>query len=110
MAGQAAIRYQRIPLRTKHHFNRHRAWLAPVELERRQEVYVVDRLDMPAGNNALSGFCKSLDAHHTGQHRGAIDLMIVQKWLNGGVKRGLDGEAPVKAHAGQLTEHRSSRR
>ena len=76
--------------------DRHRARFVPVELERRQEVHVFDRLDMPAGKQAQGSFGKRLDAHDTGQHRRAVNLVIVQERLNRRVQRGLDREATVE--------------
>ena len=60
------------------------ARLVPIELERRQEIYLFDRLDMPAGKHDSEQLPQSLDAHDAGQHRRAVDLMIVQERLDAG--------------------------
>src|SRR6266568_4861717 len=99
LAGQAAVRQQSVTLRMNHCFDCYRARLAAVELEGSQEVYVTDGFNMPAGNKALSSLCESLNAHHAGQHRGAIDLMVVQERLDGWIERSLDGEATINTHA-----------
>src|SRR5450755_3671211 len=58
--NQTAIREQFVFLRVYGRLNRHRTPLIPVELERRKKVYVLERRDVPAGNEALCSFGKSL--------------------------------------------------
>src|ERR1019366_9876859 len=43
--------------------------------------------------------------HDPGQHRCAVNLMIVQEWLNRRVQSRLDFEATLQAHACYLADH-----
>ena len=61
-----------------------------VELEGREEIHVFDGLDMPAGKHAQSGFGEGFDSHDTGQHRRAVNLMIVKEGLNLRIERSLN--------------------
>src|ERR1035441_4950549 len=88
--------------------NRQGARFVPVELKGRQEVYVFERRNMPAGQQAQRSFSKSLDAHDPGQHWCAVNLMIVQKGLNGRVEGRFNGDTAIKSYACQLANHRSS--
>src|SRR5208282_2935684 len=86
---QAAIGDQAVSVRMNHCLDRQRAGLAPVELERRQEVYLFNRLDMPVRKQAQGSLGERLDAHDAGQHWRAVNLMVVQKRLNGRIECGL---------------------
>ena len=97
------------PLRMEHRLDRHRARLVPVELERRQEVHILDRFDMPAGEHGQGRFRKSLDAHDAGQHRRAVDLVIVQERLNAGSSVVSMVRPPCRPMPGDLAEHRPLR-
>ena len=83
-AKQSAIGDQGVSARMNRCFDRQRARLAPVELERRQEIHVFNHFDMPAGKQAQGSFGERLDAHDSGQHRRTVNLMVVQERLNGG--------------------------
>jgi hypothetical protein len=61
--------------------NLYPARFASIELEWGEEVYIFNGVDVPPGKQAQSGFRKRLDAHHSGQHRSSVDLVIVQEWL-----------------------------
>ena len=62
---------------------------------------------MPAGKHAQGGLGESLDPHDSGQHRRAVDPVIVQEWLDFGIESGLHGQATVNTHSGDLAHHRS---
>ncbi len=69
-------------------FNSNLARFAAVELEGREEVYVFDRLDPPSGKQAECSFGECLDAHHAGQNRSAVNLMIMKERLSRRVESG----------------------
>ena len=51
-------------------------------------------------------FGECLDPHDAGQHRRAVDLVVVQERLNLRIESGLDREA-VKSSARDRADHRS---
>ena len=106
-ASQTAIcqQGQSVALWTDRCLDRHHARFVPIELERREEVHVFDCRDTPAGKQTERSFGKRLDAHYSGQHGCAVNLMIVQKRLKYRVQRGLDGEATLQADACYLADH-----
>src|ERR1019366_10119910 len=75
----------------------HCARLMAVELERREEIHVLNGLDMPAGQRPQSSFGKCLDPHNAGQHGRAVNLMIVQERLNVRIESSLDDQRLEKA-------------
>ena len=82
------------------------ARFASVELERRKEAYVFDRLDPPSGKEAQSGFSKCLDTHYAGQNWGTVNLMIVKERLRRWVEHRLDRVA-VMTYGSDFSHHGS---
>src|SRR5579864_6485559 len=110
MPDQSAIRHRLSSERLNSRLNTQCARLAPVELERRDEVHIFDGFNMPTRKQAQGSFGKRLDAHHAGQHWSTVDLMIMQERLNLRVKCRLDCVAVVKADGCDLAHHGSYRR
>src|ERR1700758_1690294 len=63
-------------------FDCDRARFAAVELERSQEIYLLDGFDVPTGQKCDGGFGECLNAHHAWQDRSTVDLVVVEKGLN----------------------------
>ena len=80
-------------------FDRDRARLVAVKLEWRQEVDVLDCFNLPTGCDRQGRFREALDSHYAGQNRRAVDAVMVEKWLNGGVEPRLDRQAAVDIQA-----------
>ena len=105
-ADQCTIGAQPGIVRTNQRLNRDRPRLTSVELKRRKEVYIFNCFDMPAGQHAQSGFGEGLNPHYTGKHGRAVNLMVVQEWLNRWIKHGVNAEALVNSHACDFRDHR----
>src|SRR5579872_4148226 len=98
MAAELAIGNQTISLRAECGVDGDRPSLIAIELERSQEIYVFDRLDMPLGKQAKRGFRECLDAHQSGQHGRTFNLVVMQEGLSGRLERGLDGKTVMHSH------------
>ena len=64
--------------------SRERARLVAVELERREEAHVLDRAHVPVGHEQRGQLGERLDAHDAGQHRRAVDPVVVEEGLLAG--------------------------
>jgi GAF domain-containing protein len=74
-----------------------RARFVAVELDRRQQVDVLQRDDLPARQQRVGRLGERLHAHHAGQHRGAVDAVVVQEGLQARVQLGAHREPPRPA-------------
>src|SRR6516225_4755953 len=86
-AKQTTICDQLLALRIEGGLNCHGSWLVLVELERRKEVHFFNRLNVPSRMQARSSLGECLDTHHSGQHRNAIDTVVVKERLRLRIKR-----------------------
>ena len=72
-AAVAAVAHERAQLE--------RPRLVAVELERRQQLHVLERGDLPARQQRVRGLGEALHAHHAGQHGRALDPVVVEERL-----------------------------
>src|ERR1700758_5350440 len=91
MTEEPAFCQHPVSLRMNAGLDVHRSRFTAIELEGREEVYVFERFHLPSGKQVQSSFPKCLDAHHAGQHRGAVNLMIMKKRLTVRIQSRLEG-------------------
>ena len=106
LGRQPALGDQVVPVGVQQGRDRHRAWLVPVELERRPEVHVLDSGHVQVGHEQPGGLGERLHAHHAGQHRRAVDAVVIQERPGGRVQRGLHHQPVVHTGADDLADHR----
>ena len=84
-----------------------RARFVAVELQRRGERHVLDGDDVVIGCEQPRGLGERLHPHHAGQHRGAVDAMVVQERLLGRIERGRARRRRRARSCVTVTDHRA---
>src|SRR5579862_2221375 len=92
---------------TNRGFDSHDSRLIPIELERSQEVDVLNGLDMPAGKQFHGGFREGFDAHYSRKKWRSVDLVVVQKGLSFWIEFRLSCDAVEETCPRDCAGHRS---
>ena len=84
---QAAVGHQLVAVEARSGDELEGAGLVSEELARRQERDVLDGDDRPTGGRRRGHLGEALDAHHTRQHRRAVDAVMVEEALLDRIER-----------------------
>ena len=109
-ADERTTRHQCVTDAVERRRQRERTWLSSIELERREELDVVDLDHVPAREWETCDFRKRLDSHHSREHRRALDLVVMEERLRGGIEGRLHDQAVVHTELDDPADHRSRQR
>ncbi len=105
-SDEAALRLDGVARGAEDRLHADGAGLVAIELERREEVDVLDRGHPEAGHESRRGLREGLDPHDAREDRGAVDAVVEEERLGLRVEVRLDDEAAVEEEGRKSACHR----